>query len=270
MSLDVNTIWRVPAYLPYLQPALTEQAIASIEMKLAYKLPAAYLNLLGIQNGGYIRFSLPETPHSLIAGIGPNFPALGGFRLKRKGLVPFDGDGHWHLCLDFRKDSTAPAVTYIDSEIRSQQRIAKSFEDYLAKLEIRLAPEDYWAEFVLTEVTDIETAVAKLSSALGTDFLPPDSSLYGYPFYQCKLETDGNSHPFSISANLVPRGFVRHNDRRYAELKDLMPGEAVRYPEVPVNGCILTVSKGIQSQIMDACTRCGFTVRPLRNFFSGS
>ena len=39
-------LWRVPVYLPYLQPALTERAIASAEKKLAVKLPGAYLELL--------------------------------------------------------------------------------------------------------------------------------------------------------------------------------------------------------------------------------
>lgn len=63
-----DTIWRVPAYLPYLQPPLTDEAVATAEKQIGYKLPSEYLNLLRKQNGGYIRFSLPEMVHDTIAG----------------------------------------------------------------------------------------------------------------------------------------------------------------------------------------------------------
>jgi hypothetical protein len=72
-------------------------------MKIGYRLPKAYLDLLRTQNGGYIRFSLPEMVHNTIAGIGPNFPSLTEHNFEDgqdyvsfplKGLVPFDGDGH--------------------------------------------------------------------------------------------------------------------------------------------------------------------------------
>ncbi len=56
-----------------LQPPLTDAVVAAAEKEIGYKLPSEYLNLLKKQNGGYIRFSLPETPHDSIAGIGPHF-----------------------------------------------------------------------------------------------------------------------------------------------------------------------------------------------------
>ncbi len=76
MSEIRSTIWQVPAYLPYLQPELTDDAIAAAEKAIGYTLPAEYLELLRIQNGGYIRLSLPEMVHDSIAGIGPYFPSL--------------------------------------------------------------------------------------------------------------------------------------------------------------------------------------------------
>ena len=60
MDKIIEKIWRVPAYLPYLQPALTEEAILAAENSIGFKLPTAYLELLREQNGGYIRYSLPE------------------------------------------------------------------------------------------------------------------------------------------------------------------------------------------------------------------
>ena len=72
--------------------------MAAAEKEIGYRLPSEYLNLLRKQNGGYIRFSLPEMVHDTIAGIGPNFPSLTGFDWEEwqeddvsyplQGLVP--------------------------------------------------------------------------------------------------------------------------------------------------------------------------------------
>lgn len=79
MGANAETIWRVPAYLPYLQPPLADEVVALAEKEIGYKLPEEYLNLLRKQNGGYIRFSLPEKVHDTIAGIGPYYPSLTKF-----------------------------------------------------------------------------------------------------------------------------------------------------------------------------------------------
>ena len=70
MDATASTIWQIPAYLPYLQPTLTNAAVAAAESQIGYKLPPEYLDLLRTQNGGYIRFSLPDKVHDTIAGIG--------------------------------------------------------------------------------------------------------------------------------------------------------------------------------------------------------
>jgi hypothetical protein len=152
-----DTIWQVPAYLPYLQPPLTDQAIAAAEAQLGHPLPNQYLNLLKKQNGGYIRCSLPELPHFLIAGIGPNFPNLTEFdsdavqesvSFQLDGLVPFDGDGHWHVCLDYRNDQRTPSITYVDIDSDHELAIADSFSTYLALLSVtRLASGEAVQEF---------------------------------------------------------------------------------------------------------------------------
>ena len=89
--------------------ALTNDAVAAAEAKIGYKLPVGFLKLLRKQNGGYIRFSLPEALPNTIAGIGHHYPSLtdycwedcqGFVSNALQGLVPFDGDGHCRLCLD--------------------------------------------------------------------------------------------------------------------------------------------------------------------------
>lgn len=270
MLATADTIWGVPAYLPYLQPPLTDEAIAKAEKKIGYTLPSEYLNLLGIQNGGYIRFSLPNMVHDTIAGIGPYFPSLTGFDWDEcqeyvsyplQGLVPFDGDGHWHLCLDYRCNANTPTVTLADVECDSEKRVADSFGDYLALL--RFCIED---EYVLEGVTDIERVKADLSRQLGVPFDSPDTWAHGYRTERVGLGNEDNPQWLWISPNTVPRGFVREDDFRYSELKDLMPGFGDRYPGLPARSYLLDASDGARSRVLEACNRCGLTPRPLREY----
>jgi hypothetical protein len=252
---------------------LTDEAVASAEKEIGYKLPGEYLNLLRKQNGGYIRFSLPETVHDTIAGIGPNFPSLTGVDWDEcqeyvsyplQGLVPFDGDGHWHLCLDFRKNARVPAITLADIECDQETHVADSFADYLDMLRIRV--ED---EYVLEGVASIESVKEHLSRQLGVPFDPPDTWAHGYPTERARLGGTGNPQWLWISPNTVPRGFVRKDDRRYAALKDLLPGLGERFPGLPAGSYILSATDGVRAKVLDSCSRSGLTVRPLREYVGG-
>jgi hypothetical protein len=274
MGATADTIWEVPAYLPYLQPPLTDEVVALAEERIGYKLPAEYLALLRKQNGGYIRFSLPDTVHDVIAGIGPNFPSLTDFSwddqqeyvsFPLQGLVPFDGDGHWYLCLDYRENSGTPSVTYADIEVDDEVCVADSFADYLSELQINVGDDEY----VLEGVADIETVKAKLSASLGISFGPPDSWDHGYPIHRARLGTENSPQWVWIGPNDVPRGFVRPNDPRYDELKDLMPGYAARFLGLPPDTYILSATDGVRSQIIQACDRSRLVLRPLREYVNG-
>ncbi len=273
MGATADTIWGVPAYLPYLQPALTDEAVASAEEEIGYRLPEAYLNLLRKQNGGYIRYSLPETVHDTIAGIGAHFPSLTGFDWEEfqehvsyplQGLVPFDGDGHWHLCLDYRENPRAPAITLADIECDRATHVADSFAAYLAMLRIRIDDEH-----VLESVSDIEKLMADLSLLFGVRFDPPDTWAHGYPTRRARLGTEENPQWLWISPNTVPRGFVRKDDRRYSALKDLMPGFGERFPGLPAGSYILSATDGVRARVIDACNRSGLTARPLSEYMGG-
>jgi len=273
VAASADTIWRVPVFLPYLQPPLTDEAVASAEKQIGYKLPTDYLDLLKKQNGGYIRFSLPGSVHDSIAGIGSNYPSLTEFDLEEgqeyvtfplQGLVPFDGDGHWHLCLDYRQDSATPAVTFVSIESDQQSVISISFADYLAMLQLDVADE-----YVLEAVQDIEEVKSQLSSALSVKFDPPDLWAQGYPVHRARVGTKNAPNWIWISPNLVPRGFVRPDDPRYEQLKDLMPGNAARFPELPAGSYILSSTDKVRSKVIDACTRFQHIVRPLREYVNG-
>ena len=213
MCATADTIWSVPVYLPLLQPQLTAEATASAEEQIGYKLPTEYLDLLKKQNGGFIRYTLPETCHDSIDGIGPHEPSLArpdwdecqeyvSFPLR--GLVPFDGDGHWYLCLDYRRDPRHPSVTHADIECDRESRIADSFAGYLAMLQLDI--ED---EYVLEAVSDLEGLKSDLSATLGVTFDPPDDLGGGCPLHRATSGTRVNQGWLSLSPNTVPRGSSR-------------------------------------------------------------
>ena len=106
--------------------------------------------------------------HDSIAGIGPHFPSLTQFdwdecqeyvSFPLQGLVPFYGDGHWHLCLDYRQTSGNPSVTHVEIECDRESRIADSFADYLTTLRI-----DVGDDYVVEEVSDIEAVKSALEA----------------------------------------------------------------------------------------------------------
>jgi hypothetical protein len=251
VNAGADTIWKVPAYLPYLQPPLTDEAVETAQQTIGYKLPSGYLDLLRKQNGGYICFSLPEMVHDLITGIGPCFPFLTKFdwddcqesiSYPLQGLVPFDGDGHWYLCLDYRNSSRTPSITQAEIEGDEEIVVADSFADYLAILEL-----DIGDEYVLERVSDVETVIATLASSLKVSFDPPNTLMYGYPIHLARFQTNGIPEWVLVGPNRVPQGFVRPSDPRYAELKDLMPGHARRFPMAPAESYIVSMSDGVRS-----------------------
>jgi hypothetical protein len=269
MVATADTVWDVPAYLPYLQPALTDQAVASAEKQIGYTLPSEYLNLLRKQNGGYIRFWLPEMVHDTIAGIGPHFPSLTQFNWEEcqehvsfplRGLVPFDGDGHWHLCLDYRHNPRSPSITHVEIECNRECAVAASFADYLRLLRVRIKDE-----YVIEGVNDLEMVKSALSLQLSAAFDVPDTSAQGYPIERARLGTKENPQWAWISPNTVPRGFVRKDHRRYSELKDLLPGHGERFPELTAGSYILSATEGVRTKVIDACRRSQLIVRPLRD-----
>lgn len=273
MTANAENIWKVPAYLPYLQPPLTDDAIAEAEKVIGYSLPQELLALLRKQNGGYIRLSLPEMVHRSIAGIGPHFPSLTDFAwddvqeyvsFTLHGLVPFDGDGHWHLCLDYRANPTQPSITYIDVECDSQCPIARSFSDYLSMLTLEVGDE------YIVDSVELPTLLSTIEKTLRTKFDPPDSWAHGYPTYRAALGTKREPQWLWITPNQVMRGFVREDDSRYHELKDLLPGFGLRYPELSASSWIVQATDEVRQKVVEAFVKCQIPVQALRDLIQGN
>lgn len=262
MHATGTNIWRVPVFLPYLQPELTRSALLETEKQIGFKLPENYIELLAEQNGGYIRWRLYGEVHDTIRGIGPCYPSLEAedwsihgdwlpFDLSDgKFLVPFDGDGHWHLCLDYRRHHHCPSITKVDTEGIKEEAIAGSFADYLEMLE----PAVEENEFVLLDVSDIAAVKSWLCKALRME-----SSVLalGDTDYRLLREREDSPECVWLSPNLVPRGHVRADDPRYLELKDLLPGSARRYPGLADSSWILSASECIVPEVLTALSDAG-------------
>lgn len=271
MKVTPESIWRAPAYLPYLQPKITPQLIRAAEQEIGFDLPKEYLALLDVQNGGYIRYSLVNSHHELISGIGPHFPSITGFdwtgakefvSFSLDGLVPFDGDGHWYICLDYRKNAKEPSVSNVYIEVDSESMIANSFKEYLRLLKPVVSEN----EFVITSTADIELVKGRLAKSLRAKIEETDTYAHGYPIHRLSVGRFGDPEWVSISSNVVPCGFVREDDTRYAELRDLMAGEAKRYPELPEVCCLLSASGAIRSKVQNALSEASIVAKPLIEF----
>ena len=151
----------------------------------------------------------------------------------------------------------------MDIECDQQSGVAGSFVDYLMMLQI-----DVGDEYVVEAVSAIETLKSHLSSVLSIEFDLPHSWAYGYPVHRA-VAAQNNPEWIWISPNIVPRGFVRSDHPRYAELKGSTAGKCLGLPEVPAHSCILSATDGVRSRVIDACTRSQFIVRPLREFLNG-
>lgn len=264
MKATADTVWSVPAYLPYIQPDLTDEAVVNAESTIGYKLPNEYIALLRVQNGGYIRFTLPDidADHRVIAGIGPRYPSLTDeFDHCVQGIVEFDGDGHWLLGLDYREDSTEPSVTFIDFEYDKQSTVADSFAGYLSQLRLSVGEEEY------VVFCDPESVASHIGRYLNVTFETPDSWAHGYPVWRFGRAIEGIPHWIWIGPNSVPRTFARREDSGIARLDACMKGEADRFPGVPSAACILNATESLIADVLEACEQSGLAYRPLRDYF---
>lgn len=272
MVVHINDIWRVPAYLPYVQPALTSEALLSAENTLGYKLPIELVRLLEIQNGGYIRPSTPHNINDVIKGIGPYFPSLTDIDLDEwqefvtfplKGLVPFDDDGRTYLCLDYRDSVDSPSVTLIGMTNEEQYVVAKSFSEYLSILKFETD-----RLFVIEDISNIDAVLHDLSLCLKISFDSLDLSMYGYSMYLANMSTSETREWLRISPNDVPKGFIRPQGPRYAQLKNAMPGAGKQYPMLPDKCLILSVTDGACEALIKGCSEIYLPIYPLAKYVS--
>lgn len=269
---ELKNIWSVPKYLPYVQPALTPEILEQAEKQIGYKLPAKLIEILKIQNGGYIRYKIAETPQEQIMGIGPYFPSLTDFdwtesqeyvSFELDGLVPLDGDGHWYICLDYRENKEEPQVAWIDIECDHQEKIANSFAEYVELLTLDVNEGD----LVIQTEHSIEENAKQIEQILKIKFDAPEHFNSGYASYRGKYKDSW----IWLTPNQVPAGFVREDDKRYHELKDNMSFSAVQYLDIPEKDLFLVLSEeDLNSEVMERLGNHNMKIRPITELLQSS
>ncbi len=270
-------IWNYPIYLPYLQPELTDDAVKDAEARIGYKLPEAYIKILKEQNGGYIRYSYPDydlSQHSIICGIGPYYPNIvderapltdyeGLVSFETKGLLPFDGDGHWYICMDYRQNQEEPEITYIELEQEIQKKVARTFTEYLSKLGYceyeELGSGDFG--YVIETHLPIQEVIKAIEDAVNIKFeyLGDDGSS---DTYRGKI---GSTWIF-IEPNKVKKAFIRTTDDRYEELKHLIGGTALCYPEIPEDAITFSaIDETVEEYLVNILSK-EFTIKHAREY----
>lgn len=251
-------IWQVPAYLPYVHEALTPERVKLFERQHGVKLPVSLVAILSTQNGGYTRFRLPESPQDCIRGIGDSWPQIEpldeDFHLDGARLLSFDGDGHWHMCLDYRASLLSPSVTYVDIECGHESPVATSFDDFIRMLQ----PEDDGRSFAVLDIS-AEQIAALLHEQLGIEFAV-SSFDHGYPQHRGCLPNVSDPEWVWISPNRVERGFVRETDRNYSKLVGMLPGTASRFPTLPESAVIVTATDIARARVHLALTEKAATL----------
>jgi len=152
MAIDMREFWRSNHYS---HPPITDDMIATAELQLGVRLPAEFLELLEIQNGGYTKgFAFPMSqptswaedhiPLSHLAGIitDPKHKTAQNvlqteYMTKEWGLPPkqvlLSGSGHFWITLDYR-NGVVPSVAWIDVDCEEDIQVAPTFAAFLAGL----------------------------------------------------------------------------------------------------------------------------------------
>ncbi len=143
-------LWRTP-FDSAKQHALSDEMVRDAEQRLGVKLPAAYIDILKVQNGGYLRYDTYPSPVPTswsrdhigvdhIMGIGPGeagdilaTPYLVEEWEMPKGIVLLSGDGHTWVALDYRTcgPTGEPSVTWFDNEMEEEVALAPNFQTFV-------------------------------------------------------------------------------------------------------------------------------------------
>jgi SMI1/KNR4 family protein SUKH-1 len=134
-----------PAHDYQLEPVLTDAALAAAEHELGVTLPAAYIELLRIQNGGvpareFTYFATGSDPDYVMLD---DMPGLGELLKNRQytdiwempaALLLLSGDGHTWIALDYRETGSEPPIVWWDNELEVNFRLAADFRTFVEAL----------------------------------------------------------------------------------------------------------------------------------------
>lgn len=261
-----------PKYATGIPTEFDARELTRTEKALGVKLPAAYVEVLKVQNGGPLRLTqfkmkrkppkgttwsrsqtyrvgeLPgihPTHHDSLTARGQNAAEWG----VDAGLIPLDGDGHYWVCLDYRKSGPRgePAITHWEEpepriDAKDDKALTYRVADSFAQLVLGLkrSAEDYEPATIALDGAGVRGgALERILKSLG-----------------CKR----NRYPGVIYSSVpLPtrwdwpkyKSFVRGLDATLTLEKNNTYGYAPKFPERPKGHKMLRVS--VVPKQADAC-----------------
>ena len=135
-----------------LHDPLTDEMVTEAEQKLGVTLPAEFVALLRVRNGGAVATTWNAhplgddryVPFFGMVGIGPDpdmpsilsTPFLLDEYLLPSSIVVIEGDGHYWVALDYRESGPAgePAVVRLENDGALDERLAPDFRTFVTGL----------------------------------------------------------------------------------------------------------------------------------------
>ena len=272
----LNKIWRSPLSLGLIQPQLTQKMITEAENLLGFSLPKEYIDLLQIQNGGSIRFTLKDTLHNNIFGIGPYSLSITDFSnsddevlkiLAQRNMYPFDavGDGEY-LCFEYnRRTKNPPKITYLSFNPHYKTKgfifnydftVAKSFSAYLKKLKM-----DTIGIWIIKSKNDLEKIIEEVSDKSKIIFETLGQSK------NFKYSENGNN--LYVSSNKVSPNPIKNKSIRLKGYEDLMEKYFIQYPETHADYHILEcINKPLANKVIKLMKKEGIEVESLKSIIN--
>lgn len=269
---DSSTIWERPITLSDVQPQITRKMIEIAELHLGYRLPAAYIELMHLQNGGNLRCDIGNEGHNTrIFGIGPNEDSITNneyLPLAPAGLIPFDGLVDWMLCFDYRENPEEPPIVFVEikeRKIQSEKVVAINFEEYLKQLYIFEEVEI----FVIETNAPIGVIARKIADVfkipLRPHFNAGDLSYHGYYPGDVRVHLCGNKVPKYHQEQVLPTHATERDD-----LHDII----LRHPEVDEHHLFLEIEmekhEGQRHKMVKSLSDAGLVINTLKNLYSKS
>jgi hypothetical protein len=209
----LQVIWNEPNKHVTEAPA-DAGTIAEVEAALGIMFPEDYLTLIKLQNGGYFNWfnhcEGADWDASELWGIRAvgtrNWEELKDYMAEENiesprdidGLYPFAGNGHVHICFDYRNiaDGAEPSIAFIDVEcFDTDITIAPTFRDYIEKLEHESPYNEYAIE---TTEDSAESIIVQLEGIFSVVF-EDQSEVYNSDTYRAcypSLSNWKNDLPF--------------------------------------------------------------------------
>ena len=152
MAYSADEFWEASDSDDDGRPLLTDAALAEAEQTLGVTLPAEYVQLLRMQNGGTtVPMAYPMAQRTSWSAVHVPLFELFGIQAEDAGVdelsildtpyltaewdlpprqVLLSGEGHWWITLDYRRGAQ-PSVAWIDVEVGEDLQIAPTFIEFL-------------------------------------------------------------------------------------------------------------------------------------------